>query len=42
MKDLFNEDGSVNFALKLKGRDGKETPLFTKGAAGVYTIELVS
>ena len=24
------------------GRDGKKTPLFTKGAAGVYTIELVS
>lgn len=42
MKTIFREDGSVNFDAKLKGKDGSETPIFKKGAAGIYTIELKS
>ena len=42
MKAIFNADGTVNFDGKLKGKDGSETPIFNKGAAGIYTIELKS
>ena len=42
LKTLFKEDGSVNFDAKLKNKDGSETPIFKKGAAGIYTIELKS
>ena len=42
MKAIFNADGTVNFDGKLKGKDGSETPIFKKGAAGIYTIELKS
>ncbi|ASS37964.1 hypothetical protein [Mogibacterium pumilum] len=42
LKTIFKEDGSVNFDAKLKNKDGSETPIFKKGAAGIYTIELKS
>ena len=42
LKTIFKEDGSVNFDAKLKNKDGSETPIFKKGDAGIYTIELKS
>lgn len=37
---VFNEDGTVNFNAKIKGKDGSETSVFP--AAGEYTLKAAS